>query len=158
MTRRRLLLIAALGTGALVALANVEREAPPAPAPVPARPENPSGSPDRDPGLDLDLLEKKPPRRIGDAFARRSWAPPPAKPAAAPPPPRAVAPALPFDFLGRLEDQGRPTAVLRRGKEVVLARERENIDAAYRLESIGPGGLVITYLPLNQQQHLPYRK
>jgi hypothetical protein len=57
-----------------------------------------------------------------------------------------------------MEDAGAPSVILRRGKDVLVARERANIDGQYRLESIGPQGLVITYLPLSEQQILPYAK
>lgn len=152
------LAIAAAGTAALVALASVERRPPPRPEPVPSAPRE--AEPARETPRELeDAFRKRPLGRTRDAFAARSWAPPPPppKPAAAEPP-RPVAPPLPFVFLGRVEDGGEPTVVLRRGQSVVLARERQDIDAQYRLESIGPRGLVVTYLPLNQQQLLPTPK
>lgn len=155
---KRHLVLAALGTGALVALASVEREPERFPE-VRAMEGRAERSLEKTAPPDIPLtLRERPLPRVGEAFGPRSWTPPTKPAAGPPPPPRPVAPALPFDFLGRVEDKGAPTVILRRGKDVVLARERQNIDAAYRLEAIGPDGLVITYLPLDQQQVLPYSR
>jgi hypothetical protein len=161
----RWLVFSAAGTAALVALASVEREAPPedsaaARAPVQARAPQPARARDaeRDAALDTSAaFASRPMPKARDAFAAQSWAPPP-RAAAPPPPAKPVAPALPFVYLGRMEDAGAPSVILRRGKDVLVARERADIDGQYRLESIGPQGLVITYLPLNEPQILPYAK
>jgi hypothetical protein len=73
--------------------------------------------------------------------------------AAAPPPP--VAPALPFRFAGLIE-QGvdRPTAFLAKGEALHVVRVGDIVDRTYRIESIAPAQIVLTYLPLQQQQTL----
>jgi hypothetical protein len=160
------LVFSAAGTAALVALASVEREAPPgdsaaARAPVQARATETERARDAERATALDASAAFGSRqmpKVRDAFAAQSWAPPPPKATAPPPPAKPVAPALPFVYLGRMEDAGAPSVILRRGKDVLVARERANIDGQYRLESIGPQGLVITYLPLSEQQILPYAK
>jgi hypothetical protein len=168
--KRGRLALAAAGTAALVALASVDREPPARPqaAPESAAPEGPAGMPEppgraQGPGLEPADVEaafrRRPLPETGDAFGARTWTPPP-KPAAGPPP-RPAPPPLPFAFLGRLKDEGdegEPTVVLRRGNMVGLAREHQAIDASYRLEAIGPRGLVFTYLPLKEQQILPLDK
>lgn len=160
----RLLGLAAAATAALVALASADREAPPpAPAATPAPPQASDGAGRRTPGAEpvaaLDAagaFASRPMPRGRDAFGARSWAPPPPKPA--PPPPKPTAPALPFVYLGRMDDAGTPRVILRRGKQVLVAGEKASIDAQYRLEEIAPQGLVFTYLPLNEQQTLAYAK
>jgi hypothetical protein len=97
----------------------------------------------------------------GDAFRTAAWTPPPAPPpppaapVAVPPPPPPTAPPLPFSFVGLLEQKSsRPTAFLAKGEALVIAGVGDVIDGAYRVESLSPAGVVVTYLPLNQRQTL----
>lgn len=97
----------------------------------------------------------------GDAFRTATWTPPPAPPPPAapplppPPPPPPTAPPLPFTFVGLLEQKAsRPTAFLAKGEALVVAAVGDVIDGTYRVESLSPAGIVVTYLPLNQRQSL----
>lgn len=97
----------------------------------------------------------------GDAFGTASWTPPPppppppAAPVAPPPPPPPTAPPLPFSFVGLLEQKSsKPTAFLAKGEALVVAGVGDVIDGTYRVESLSPSGVVVTYLPLNQRQTL----
>ncbi|MBS1133494.1 MAG: uncharacterized protein H6R02_635 [Burkholderiaceae bacterium] len=93
----------------------------------------------------------------GDAFRMASWTPPPPPPpppaAPPPPPPPPTAPPLPFSFVGLLEQKSsRPTAFLAKGEALVIAGVGDVIDGTYRVESLSPTGVVVTYLPLSQKQ------
>jgi hypothetical protein len=96
-----------------------------------------------------------------DTFRSKSWLPPPPPPpppsAAAPPapPPKPVAPPLPFRFVGMLEQQSdKPTAFLAKGEALHVVHVGDVIDGAYRIESLSPAKVVVTYLPLKQEQTL----
>jgi hypothetical protein len=92
----------------------------------------------------------------GDAFRAAAWTPPPPPPpppVAPPPPPPPTAPPLPFSFVGLLEQKsGKPTAFLAKGEALVVAGVGDVIDGTYRVESLSPTGVVVTYLPLSQRQ------
>ena len=96
-------------------------------------------------------------REGGDLFATLSWTPPPAPPppvAAAPaPPPRA--PALPYRYLGRMEEDGRVVAFLAEGNQPVPRVVRQgDLLTNHRVDEITPQGMRLTYLPLNETQRL----
>lgn len=80
--------------------------------------------------------------------ARRSA---PAAPAPAPPP---VAPPLPFTVLGKKFEDGRWEVFLAARERTYIVREKETIDRLYRVESIAPPNLILTYLPLEERQVL----
>jgi hypothetical protein len=92
----------------------------------------------------------------GDAFRTAAWTPPPPPPpppVAPPPPSPPTAPPLPFSFVGLLEQKsGKPTAFLAKGEALVVAGVGDVIDGTYRVESLSPTGVVVTYLPLSQRQ------
>lgn len=96
-------------------------------------------------------------REGGDLFATFNWTPPPAPPApvaAAPePPPRA--PALPYRYLGRMEEDGRVVAFLAEGNQPVPRVVRQgDLLSNHRVDEITPQGMRLTYLPLNETQRL----
>lgn len=115
---------------------------------------------------DVDAAEAAPGARagetaIGNLFAAKSWEPPPPPPpvlvqrAAPPPPPTAPAvPALPFVFLGKLDDAARLRVFLSRGDRVYTVSEGDLIDQTYRVTAIDPVKMTLLYLPLNQPQTL----
>jgi hypothetical protein len=99
--------------------------------------------------------------RSADAFKGMSWNPP--APPPAPPPPAAIAaptpapsaPPLPFRFVGLLERKtDRPTAFLAKGEALLVVHAGDVIDNTYRVESLSPAQIVVTYLPLDQRQTL----
>lgn len=104
---------------------------------------------------------------IADPFAATNWsvpAPPPpageASPqpvASAPPAPPAApsAPPNPFVYVGSYKDGSQQVVMLMRGEQLLLIQQGETIDNTYRLERILPGGLVMTYLPLQLRQSVP---
>ena len=91
-------------------------------------------------------------------FAHQDWTPPPPPPPPpqpAPPPPPPTAPPLPFTFLGKSVGNGAWEVYLARGDRTYVVREKGAvIDGTYRVESIAPPVLTLTYLPLNQVQQL----
>jgi hypothetical protein len=105
-----------------------------------------------------------------DPFAATTWFSPPAPtpavvpavaaaPAAptAPPtaPPVPVAPPNPFVYAGSYKDGPQEMVILLKGDQVLLVQQGETIDNAYRLDRIGPAGLVMTYLPMQLRQSIP---
>jgi hypothetical protein len=88
-------------------------------------------------------------------FAHQDWTPPPPPPQPAPPPPPPTAPPLPFTFIGKSVGDGAWEVYLARGDRTYVVREKGAvIDGTYRVESIAPPVLTLTYLPLNQVQQL----
>ena len=103
------------------------------------------------------IRERIPTEGAGDAFRSAAWTPPPPPPPPPapppPPPPPPSAPPLPFSFVGLLEQRSsKPTAFLAKGEALVIAGVGDVIDGTYRVESLSPTGVVVTYLPLNQRQ------
>lgn len=97
-------------------------------------------------------------REGSNLFATLNWKPPPPPPprpvAAAPaPPPRA--PALPYRYLGRMEDEGRVVVFLAEGNQPVPRLVRQgDLLLNHRVDEITPQGMSLTYLPLNETQRL----
>ena len=91
-------------------------------------------------------------------FAHQDWTPPPPPPPPpqpAPPPPPPTAPPLPFTFIGKSVGDGVWEVYLARGDRTYVVRDKGFvIDGTYRVESIAPPVLTLTYLPLNQVQQL----
>lgn len=90
-------------------------------------------------------------------FASVSWLPPtppspPPPKLVAPPPPQA--PPLPFSFVGMLEDSAKPTAFLARGDALLIVLAGDTLDGNYRVDTVSPKEIALTYLPLNQKQHI----
>lgn len=80
-----------------------------------------------------------------------AWTPPPA-PVEAPPAP--MAPALPFEFIGKMDDAESLRVFLTRGEKIYTVTVGDVIDGTYRVERVGDSEMVLTYLPLNVTQTL----
>ncbi len=87
-------------------------------------------------------------------FNAGSWDPPPPKPVAAVAVPVATAPPLPYTYVGRKLQDGAWEVYLAMGEEMRVARAHATLDAKYRIDTISPPVLSLTYLPLNQKQTL----
>ena len=87
-------------------------------------------------------------------FGAQSWTPPPPPAAAPPPPPPPTAPPLPFKYLGKKSDDGQLEVYLSNGDRTYIVQEKTIIDNIYRVDSIKPTAMSLTYLPLNQVQTL----
>lgn len=117
----------------------------------------PASLPAAEEDLDLDKLQRRDKaQKVPDLFAMRDPAPqkriarpPPgsAEPAAPPVPP------LPFTYLGQVLDGGKLSVFLAQGSEHYSVRAGQKI-GEYRVEEILDDSVVLTYLPLGQQQVL----
>lgn len=108
----------------------------------------------------LELPQRPGPRGDGDGvnlFAPHSWyvAPPPPPPQPAPQAQQPVAPPLPFTVIGTYAEEGGSTVYfLQQGDRVHDARAGDVIDGTYAVNGESGGMLMLTYLPLDQQQSL----
>lgn len=96
-----------------------------------------------------------------DLFASKSWKPaavlasvteqaqPVVAPVVVP-----VAPALPFQFVGRLDDRDDQQVFLQSGEKLYVVRRGDVIDDTYRIEQISATELSLVYLPLHLSQTL----
>lgn len=91
-------------------------------------------------------------------FLPQNWNPPPPPPPPASvsnaPPPAPVAPPLPFVLIGKAVADGAWEVYLSRGDKTYVVRAQTVIDGVYRVDSIVPPLMSLTYLPLNQVQQL----
>ena len=90
-------------------------------------------------------------------FLSQNWNPPPPKmnaSAKAPPPPPPMAPPLPFTYIGKAAADGAWEVYLARADKTYVVRVKTVIDGVYRVETIAPPMMTVTYLPLNQVQQL----
>jgi hypothetical protein len=105
---------------------------------------------------ELQLEQLKRPEfsdKAGELFPSQTWDAPPPKVAPAPPePPRA--PPLPFAYFGRMADAGKAVVFLSRAGRDFAVRQGETIEGTYRVDEIRKDALLLTYLPLQQQQTL----
>jgi hypothetical protein len=90
-------------------------------------------------------------------FSTQSWVPPP--PPVDPklknlPPPPPVAPPLNFTYLGSKQEAGVWEVYLARGETSYIVRTQDVIEGTYRVDSVTPNAIILTYLPLNQVQRL----
>lgn len=90
----------------------------------------------------------------GSVFAAQNWTPPPPPPPKPGPPPPPVAPPLPFTYLGKVLENGVWEVFLARGSETLIVRQQMVLDGAYRIDTIAPPSMTMTYLPLNQVQQI----
>lgn len=91
----------------------------------------------------------------GNLFGQQSWAPPPPPPAKPAPPQPPTAPTLPFTYLGKKNEDAAWEVYLAHGDTTLIVHENTVIEGTYRVDSISPPMLHLTYLPLNQGQDLP---
>lgn len=107
------------------------------------------------PQLELEKLELDRSREpIANAFEPRSWVPPPPKQNLPPPLPR-MAPPLPFTYIGKMMEDGRIVVFLTQGERSFAVRSGDRLDNTYQIDEVKPTMMLLTYIPLNQQQSLP---
>ena len=90
-------------------------------------------------------------------FASTDWVvpPPPPKPAPPPPPPPPpTAPAMPYVFMGRFEQDSTNLIILSRGNRVINAAQGDILEKTYRVDSIDSNKVTMTYLPLGTTQFI----
>lgn len=166
-SRKRLLLLAVLlmlSVCAAIWVSNVHDDAPEVVTPVAdktaARREEAKIGPQAEGRtvLPLDKLQRVS-MDVGEfnPFGAKSWyVPPPAPPPAQLPPAQPTAPALPFTYAGKLQEEGgRWVVYLTQGEQFYAVSKGETFDNVYRFDGIENGHLVIQYLPLSIKQLLP---
>lgn len=87
-------------------------------------------------------------------FKSQSWTPPPPPPAPPAPPPPPMAPPLPFKYIGKKIEDGKWEVYVTIGNQAYVVREKTVLQGTYRIDSIKPPVLSLTYLPLQQVQTL----
>jgi hypothetical protein len=89
-------------------------------------------------------------------FASSSWTPPtpPSKPSTQITAIAPTAPTFPFQYVGKKLEESIWEVYLSRGDQSFLVREGGTLEGTYRIDSITPQRLTVTYLPLGQSQSL----
>ena len=107
--------------------------------------------------LSGDAADPKPAVRMRPAgpnlFAVREVQPRPAAHKA--PLPSPAAPPLPFRYQGKVIEEGQVIAFLAEGTRTHIVRTGDRL-ASYHVEDIGPTGMTLVYLPLNEKQQLMF--
>ena len=154
------LLCATLAATVWVSLGDTATDAPEPALAAPEAPRLPSRreAASDTPRLHLDRLS----RRVTadptqNAFANRSWVTPPPPVQEAPPAPP-TAPALPFTYMGKMQEgeSGPVTVYLVQGEQAYSVKKGDVIDKTYRVESITADQIVMTYLPMAIKQTLTF--
>ncbi len=92
-----------------------------------------------------------------------AWAPPPPPPApkqvAAPPqpPPAPVAPAFPYQLIGRLVDGDQAQALLAGPNRSLAAKAGDVVDGQWRVDQVTERGLSLTWLPAQLTQNIMFK-
>jgi hypothetical protein len=100
-----------------------------------------------------------------DPFAPRGWQPPPPPEAAKPQPVAAPAPvappgptgppALPYKFMGRMDDEsGGQMIYLARGDQAMSAQQGDVLDGTYKVLSVDADRIEFEYMPTGDKQTL----
>ncbi|MFJ2985358.1 MULTISPECIES: hypothetical protein [unclassified Pseudomonas] len=108
------------------------------------------------------LPAMKPEQASKDLFPRQQWTPLQTlatvteQPVIATPVVAAAptAPALPFQFIGRIGDRDDLQIFLQSGEKLYVVRQGDVIDDTYRLDRVSANELDLVYLPLHQSQTL----
>jgi hypothetical protein len=91
----------------------------------------------------------------GEIFGSKTWTPPVAARAAAPPPPaEPVAPPNPYKVAGTLVQAGAKRVYLVKGDRVYEAKQGDELDEGYRVDSIAVDHVVLLYVPLGKKEEL----
>jgi hypothetical protein len=105
-------------------------------------------------GIDLDRLQRgESAAPKADPFARKDPPPKEAKQAA---PEQPVAPPLPFQYFGRITENGKTEVFLMRGDELLSVAPGQTL-GEYRVDKVGAGSIAFTYLPLKTKQTLDFQ-
>ncbi|MFG0398089.1 hypothetical protein [Pseudomonas sp. zjy_11] len=108
------------------------------------------------------LPAKGPEQASRDLFPTQQWTKPKAlatvieQPVVAAPvlAPAPTAPALPFEFIGRMGDRDDLQVFLQSGEKLYVVRQGDVIEDTYRLDRVSASELNLVYLPLHQSQTL----
>lgn len=108
-----------------------------------------------DDGIDLARLQRPEPTvPQNDPFARNFGQPKPAQVSnAAPVVQKPVAPPLPFQYFGRLTENGKTEVFVMRGEELIAVAAGQQI-GDYKVEQVADTSISFTYLPMKMRQTL----
>ena len=107
-----------------------------------------------DDGIHLERLQRgESAAPKGDPFAQKEPAPKEAKQAVREKP---SAPPLPFQYFGRITENGKTEVFVMRGDELLSVAPGQNL-GEYRVDRIGEGSIAFTYLPLKTKQTLDFQ-
>lgn len=98
----------------------------------------------------LSATRPAPDAEIVDLFPRQGWTAPAVSAVAEKP----TAPALPFTYGGRYTEGSNVFVFLNEGTRMHKVRQGDTVNASYRIETIAPAAITLTYLPLGMQQTL----
>jgi nucleoid-associated protein YgaU len=105
-------------------------------------------------GIDLDKLQRGEAQLPQtDPFSRKGFETERQKAAPASPPEKPTAPPLPFQYFGRLTENGKTDVYVMRGDELLAIAPGQNL-GEYRVDKIDPSSISFTYLPLKTKQTL----
>jgi hypothetical protein len=114
---------------------------------------NPERLADNGSDADVNLKNlKRPalPENVKDLFPAKSWYVPPPVSKTRPVP---AAPPLPFVYVGKMIERGKaPTVFLESQNRTYLVHEDDQVGTNYRVDSIRPPLMTLTYLPLDIKQ------
>jgi len=89
-----------------------------------------------------------------------AWAPPPPPRVVAeppPPPPPPMAPAFPYQLIGRMVDGEQTLALLAGPTRSLAVRAGELIDGQWKVDQISTSGLAVTWQPAQLKQTIAFR-
>ena len=66
-------------------------------------------------------------------------------------------PKFPYTLIGRIDDAGQVHALLEGPQATLGVKAQDVVDGQWRIDSIGPTGLSVIWLPGGQRQLLAYR-
>ncbi|MCA1323584.1 hypothetical protein [Herbaspirillum sp. alder98] len=99
-----------------------------------------------------ELIGEQASATSGDLFARQSWAVPVATAVNAASVPAVDASAATLTYVGKKQEDGIWEVYLAQQDQLFIVRDKTVIDGKYRVESIVPPRLVLTYLPSSRKQ------
>jgi hypothetical protein len=110
--------------------------------------------PATDDGIDLARLQR-PEATVpqNDPFARNFGQPKPAQVSKAAVVEKPVAPPLPFQYFGRLTENGKTEVFVMRGEELIAVAAGQQI-GDYKVEQVADTSISFTYLPMKMKQTL----
>lgn len=158
-TRTRWLILGGLLTATLVAMVWVDDQSAPEVAATVESNQNKTGAKPMKPQalrLSLENLQRVPSeetQQIEDLFKAKSWYVPPPPPKPGPPPPP-TPPPLPFQYMGKLLEEGKLTVFITNQDRNYAVKAGDTIEGSYRVDRVEPHQVQFTYLPLNMQQTL----
>lgn len=109
------------------------------------------------PAMDIDLAKLERPEASlpqNDPFAARSFGAAQKPQAAGAAPSKPDVPPLPFQYIGKVIENGKQEVYVMRGDEVLTLASGQKIGNEYRVDKITGKSITFTYLPLKTRQTL----